>query len=106
MAASKSPSLRIVRCGVPAKNSAALAAKPALDCCDVGWAAHSTTSFFRACCTIHQFLPMMATPGMSPCRFVVPSTTNACVTPGIALIASRFALATLAANTGLFTNVA
>ena len=49
---------------------------------------------------------MMATPGIRPCRFVVPSTTNACVTPGIALISSMFALDTLAANTGLFTNVA
>jgi hypothetical protein len=43
---------------------------------------------------------------MRPARFVPPSTTNACFTPGSALMSSMFALATLAANTGDFSNTA
>ena len=35
-----------------------------------------------------------------------PSTTNACFTPGSALISSRFALTTLPPNTGHFSNTA
>ena len=47
-----------------------------------------------------------ATPGIRPARFVVPSMTNACFTPGIALISSRLALTTLPPNTGHFSNTA
>jgi len=48
----------------------------------------------------------IATPGTSPCRFVVPSITNAWVTPGSARISSRFALATFAPKTGAFSYTA
>ena len=45
-------------------------------------------------------------PAPPPCRLVPPSSTKACFTPGSALISSRFALATLAPNTGAFSYTA
>ena len=46
-------------------------------------------------CACHQLSATIATPGISPRVSVVPSTTNACRTPGSALISSRLALTTV-----------
>ena len=96
----------MVRCAGCANSSVARAANPADDCCAVGWSAHVTTSFFRACCTSHQLRPTMATPGISPVSGVPPSTMKAWVTPGCAFTTSRLADATFAPYTGAFTNAA
>ena len=48
----------------------------------------------------------MATPPTSVLGSPTPSTTNACRTPGSALISSRFALATLPPKTGHFSKTA
>ena len=67
---------------------------------------HFTFSFVRAVCACHQLSATIATPGCSPSSSVVPSTMNACRTPGMALISSRLALTTLPMNTGHFSNTA
>ena len=57
-----------------------------------------TCSFSRAVFACHQLSATIATPASGREVSVVPSTTNACRTPGIALISSRFALHDLAAE--------
>ena len=75
-------------------------------CAAVGPSFHVTCSFSRAVFACHQLSATIATPPSSPSRSVPPSTTNAWRTPGMALIASRLALATLPPNTGHFSNTA
>ncbi len=78
----------------------AWAAKPALDWLAVGCSAHTTFRARRAFWARHQLSATTAMPGLRPVRSPSPSTTKAWVTPGMALISSRLALATLAPNTG------
>ena len=87
-------------------SSSARAWKPSLVCDDVGCDAQVTFSLVRADCACHQLSATIATPGTSAVRFVPPSSTKACFTPGSALISSRFALATAAPNTGAFSYTA
>ena len=105
-AASGSPSRATVKPGFSFDSSSARFANPALLCDAVAPSFHFTTSFLRALSACHQLSATIATPPSRLVRSDPPSTTNACFTPGCALITSRFALATLPPNTGHFSKTA
>jgi hypothetical protein len=65
-----------------------------------------TFSWRRALNAAHVDSATIATPGVRPLRLLVPSMMKASFTPGRALICSTFALTTLPANTGHFSNAA
>src|SRR5688572_452767 len=83
---STSPSVRSFVEYAPLPSSSALAWYASLVCADVGCSAHVTFNCLRADSACHQLSATIATPGIKPCRLVVPSTTNACFTPGSVLI--------------------
>ena len=70
----------------PLPSESALAWNDSLVCADVGCSAHVTFSFLRADSACYQLSATIATPGIRPCGWSVPSTMKACFTPGIVLI--------------------
>src|SRR5688572_10729288 len=83
---STSPSVRSFVAYAPLPIESALAWYDSLVCADVGCSAHVTFSCLRADSACHQLSATIATPGIRPCKLVVPSTTNACFTPGSVLM--------------------
>src|SRR5713226_2792856 len=67
---------------------------------------HTAKQTGQIVAAFHQLSATIATPQSKPVRSLPPSTTNACRTPGMALISSTFALTTRPANTGHFWNTA
>ena len=89
-AAPRSPHRRRRRCAAHRAgacfDSSAASREPALLSEAVGALVPRDLELLRAVCACHHVSATIATPRSSPPRSVPPSTTNACLTPGIALI--------------------